>query len=77
MRSGPIDRTPGTPGSDKKTERQKYKSKKTRRQGPKREFYIVMSGQFCTLAMFFYEKGIFFIKRGRFPKNRDPWDQGS
>ena len=45
----------------KKTRRQKDKktkktitqtNKKTKRQRPKREFNIVMSGQFCTLAKF-------------------------
>ena len=44
--------------NDKKTKRQKdKKDKKTNRQKdksqtPKREFNIVTSGQFCTLAMF-------------------------
>ena len=37
---------------DKKRER-KTKKTKDKRQRPKREFYIVTSGQFCTLAMFF------------------------
>ena len=42
---------------DKKTKRQKkttkrQKDKKTKRQRPKREFNIVTSGQFRTLAMF-------------------------
>ena len=36
---------------DKKTKKQK--EKKTKRQRPKREFNIVTSGQFRTLAMFF------------------------
>ena len=45
---------------DKKTKRQKEKEKKkrqkdkmTKRQRPKREFNIVTSGQFRTLAMFY------------------------
>ena len=36
-----------------KTKREKEKKTKDKRQTPKREFYIVTSGQFCTLAMFF------------------------
>ena len=41
---------------DRKTKREKErktKKAKDKRQRPKREFYIVTSGQFCTLAMFF------------------------
>ena len=39
---------------DKKTKRQKDKKKRKRQKDKKTtgEFYIVMSGQFCTLAMF-------------------------
>ena len=37
---------------DKKTKRQKDKRQKDKRQIRKREFDIVMSGQFRTLAMF-------------------------
>ena len=37
---------------EKKTNRQKHQ--KTKRQRPKRQFYIVTSGQFRTLAMFIY-----------------------
>ena len=45
---------------DKKTKRQKDKKyEKKKRQGPRREFNIVTSEQFCTLAMFFMFK-IFF-----------------
>ena len=46
----------------KKSERQKdkitmmTKRQKDKRQRPIREFNIVTSGQFCTLAMFFFNK---------------------
>ena len=47
---------------NEKTERQKYKTnkkdKRTKRQKDKREFNIVMSGQFRTLAMFSLEGDI-------------------
>ena len=50
----------------KKTKRRKgkkKKDKKTERQRPKREFNIVTSGQFRTLAMFFRHEvsGVFFL----------------
>ena len=38
----------------KKTKRKKYKKTKDKRQRPKREFNIAMSGQFRTLAMFYF-----------------------
>ena len=37
---------------NKKTKRQKTKRQKDKDKRPKREFYIVTSGQFRTLAMF-------------------------
>ena len=40
---------------DKNTKRQKYnKRQKDKKQRPKREFNIVTSGQFRTLAMFYF-----------------------
>ena len=50
---------------DKKTKIQKYKmtkrqtDKKTKRQRPKKEYDIATSGQFRTLAMFFFISVIF------------------
>ena len=39
---------------DKRLKIKRLKGQKDKRQGPKREFNIVTSGQFCTLAMFYH-----------------------
>ena len=46
-----------------KKKKKKTKRRKDKRQRPKRKFSIVTSGQFCTLAMFFYLAVSLVLKR--------------